>query len=103
MIEIRKRGAHALRLLVAGTLLATALAVPTLASTGVVNVNTATVDELILLPGIGESKARAIVERRQKEGAYREVEELLEVKGIGDAALDKIREHVVIEGRTTLR
>jgi competence protein ComEA len=70
---------------------------------GVVNVNTASAAELEQLPGIGESKAKAIVAYREDHGAYQQVEDLLEVKGIGDVALERIRKLVVVEGDTTLR
>jgi competence protein ComEA len=69
----------------------------------VVNVNTATLEELVRLPGIGESKARAIMEHRKERGAFRSVDQLREVKGIGDAALERIRSQVVTEGKTTLQ
>jgi competence protein ComEA len=69
---------------------------------GVVNVNTATAEQLTQLPGIGEAKARAILELRESRGGFRSVEELEEVKGIGPAALERIRSFVVVEGRTTL-
>jgi len=73
------------------------------APTGVVNVNTASATELERLPGIGESKAKAIVAHREDHGAYQQVEDLLEVKGIGDSALARIRKLVIVEGATTLR
>lgn len=69
---------------------------------GVVNVNTATAEELARLPGVGESKARAILEYRKERGAFKSVEQLREVKGIGDAALERLRPHLVLEGKTTL-
>jgi competence protein ComEA len=72
-------------------------------SEGVVNVNTAGVDELVRLPGIGEAKARAILDFRKERGAFKSVEQLREVKGIGDAALERIRPHVAVEGKTTLQ
>jgi competence protein ComEA len=69
---------------------------------GVVNVNTATAEQLMLLPGIGEAKARAILGRRKEQGGFKTVDELLEVKGIGAAALDRIRPFVAIQGKTSL-
>ena len=69
---------------------------------GVVNVNTATAEQLMLLPGIGEAKARAILGRRKDQGAFKAVDQLLEVKGIGAAALDRIRPFVATQGKTSL-
>jgi competence protein ComEA len=98
----RLRGAL-LGLCLAAGLAAAFGAVPVWAgSEGVVNVNTAGVDELVRLPGIGEAKARAILDFRKERGAFKSVEQLREVKGIGDAALERIRPHVAIEGKTTL-
>ena len=91
----------ALALLVATVALGGTLAAH--ATEGVVNVNTATVAELERLPGIGEAKARAIVDYRKANGAFKAVEDLLEVKGIGDAGLERMRSQVVIQGKTTLR
>ena len=68
---------------------------------GVVNVNTATAEELELLPGIGPSKAKAILEARRERGAFKSVEELEEVKGIGKGALERLRPFVTISGKTT--
>ncbi|MDH3684851.1 MAG: helix-hairpin-helix domain-containing protein [Myxococcales bacterium] len=104
--SVRVRGALIAALAAVGfaALIAAASAPPaTAATTGVVNVNTASALELERLPGIGESKAKAIVAHREDHGAYQQVEDLLEVKGIGDGALERIRKLVVIEGATTLR
>ncbi len=70
---------------------------------GVVNVNTASAEELQLLPGVGESRAAAILELRQKAGGFKSVEELAQVKGIGAVALERMRPHVTIQGKTTAR
>jgi competence protein ComEA len=75
---------------------------PAVAADGVVNVNTATAEELARLPGIGDAKARAILDYRKEKGAFKSVEQLREVKGIGDAALERLRPHLAIEGKTTL-
>ncbi|MEE8314425.1 MAG: helix-hairpin-helix domain-containing protein [Myxococcota bacterium] len=69
---------------------------------GVVNVNTATAEQLQLLPGIGPARAAAILEFR-KAGKLKRVEELTEVSGIGEVALERIRPHVAVSGKTTAR
>lgn len=73
------------------------------AAEGVVNVNTATAEELVRLPGIGLAKANAILDYRKERGAFKSVDELRQVKGIGDAALERLRPHLATEGKTTLR
>ncbi len=62
-----------------------------------ININTADVDELQSLPGIGEVLAQRIIERRESVGPYGSVEELLEVKGIGPSKLEGFRSQVIIE------
>jgi competence ComEA-like helix-hairpin-helix protein len=74
-------------------------AAPALA--GVVNVNTASAEELQLLPGVGEARARAIVETRKARGGFKSVDELVEVKGIGASLLEQIRPYLVLNGKTT--
>ena len=68
---------------------------------GVVNVNAATAEELALLPGVGPAKAQAILEYRKEHGAFKRVEDLSEVKGIGDKALERMRPHVALDGKST--
>jgi competence protein ComEA len=102
---MRPKRAQAIRAFLLALLLALATGGQAAAASelsGVVNVNTATAEELALLPGVGAVKAQAILEARQDRGSFRSVEELLEVRGIGPAALERIRSHVVLEGRTTL-
>jgi competence protein ComEA len=89
-----------------GWLRALVLALPlalVAAASGVVNVNTASAEELSLLPGVGPARARAIVELRQQRGGFKRVEDLLDVKGIGDASLAKLRPFIALEGKTTLQ
>lgn len=57
--------------------------------TGTVNINTAGLDELMTLDGIGEERAKAIIEYRSKNGRFRSVRELENVAGIGSATVDK--------------
>jgi competence protein ComEA len=67
------------------------------AGTALVNVNTASADELDALPGIGPAYAQRIIDYRVQNGAYTSVEQLTEVRGIGPATLDKIRDLVTVE------
>ena len=60
-----------------------------------VNVNTATAGELARLPGIGPSKAQAIVDHRAKE-PFAKLEDLRKVKGIGDKLLESLREQITV-------
>ncbi len=68
---------------------------------GVVNVNTASVEELQLLPGVGEARARAIVDLRKQRGGFKSLGDLSDVKGIGEASLERLRPHVAFDGKTT--
>ena len=56
-----------------------------------VNINTATVDELDAVKGIGPGKAKAIVEYRSKNGPFKSVDELKGVKGFGEKSVAKLR------------
>ena len=71
--------------------------------TGTVNVNTATAEELQLLPGIGAARAEALIEMRKQRGGFKSLEQLKEVKGIGDASLERLRPYVRFQGKTTAR
>ncbi len=84
-------------------LLALALLAPAVAASGKVNVNTASVDQLSLLPRVGPSVAARIVEFREQNGKFKKPEDLLLVSGIGDRTFDLIRPYVSVEGETTLR
>lgn len=79
-----------------------AVSLPTASDPGApltkVPLNTATVKQLETLPGIGPSRAQAIADLRAKlGGSFQSVEQLLEVKGIGEKMLEKIRPHLVLE------
>jgi competence protein ComEA len=59
-----------------------------------VNINTADTGELTSLPGIGTSKATAIVDYRTEHGPFAAIDELTNVRGIGVSVLDKIRDFI---------
>lgn len=67
---------------------------------GVVNIQSATVEQLLLLPGIGPSKAAAIVAHRETH-AFRRVEDLMRVRGIGRATFRRLRPMLTVDGPTT--
>lgn len=98
--------AAALVLMAAGFLAATApreasADEPTVSAAGVVNINAASAEQLGLLPGIGASKARAIMEYRQRH-PFARVDDLVGVRGIGRATLRRLRPYLAVRGDTTL-
>jgi competence protein ComEA len=68
---------------------------PALASSEKVDLNTASLEELTELPGVGPARARAIIERRE-ETPFRTAEDLREVPGIGDSIYDKLRDRIAV-------
>ena len=64
--------------------------------TGKVNINTATASELQTLNGIGEAKAKAIIEYREKNGNFEKIEDIKNVSGIGDSVYDKIKDNITV-------
>ena len=62
-----------------------------------ININNSTIEELVLLPGIGEKTAENIVAFRNKNGKFRKINDLIKVPGIGSKKLDKIKKHIIIE------
>lgn len=61
-----------------------------------VNINTANLNELDSLPGIGPSLAKRIIEYREENGNFKSIEELQNVKGIGDAKYSDIKDNVTV-------
>lgn len=67
-------------------------------SDGKININTATMKDLMLLPGIGETYAQRIIEYRLKNGPFMRTEDLLNVKGIGEKRLESINALITVGG-----
>ena len=63
-------------------------------SDGLVSINNGTKEELMTLSGIGESKAKAIIEYRNKNGNFEKLEDIMNVSGIGNAAYSKIKDSI---------
>lgn len=61
-----------------------------------VNINTATLEELQSLDGIGESKAKSIIKYREEHGVFVKIEDLLNVSGIGESLYESIKENITI-------
>jgi competence protein ComEA len=104
------------RLLTAGLLLiglaaATAAQEPTKPATpaatapaaSMVNLNTATSQQLETLPGVGAATAQRIIEYRQKSGGFKKAEELMNVRGIGEKSFLKLKSLVVVSPAPTER
>ncbi|ENO3979672.1 ComEA family DNA-binding protein [Aeromonas veronii] len=65
--------------------------------TGKLNINTATLAELTSLKGIGDKKAQAIVDYREKQGKFTSVDQLADVNGIGPATLEANRDMIIVK------
>lgn len=63
---------------------------------GLVNLNTADVAALMTLPGIGESRAKAIISYREQQGAFTKIEDIMKISGIKQAAFSKIKDKITV-------
>lgn len=63
---------------------------------GLVNLNTATKEELMTLPGIGEAKAEAVIAYRQEQGGFSAIEDIMNISGIKEAVFSKIKDRITV-------
>ena len=66
------------------------------ASTAVVNLNNATAAQIATLPGIGQKTAELVVQYRQKNGPFKKIEEIMNVRGIGEKSFLRIKERLTV-------
>ncbi len=64
---------------------------------GSINLNTAGLNDLVKLPGIGEKTAEKIIQLRNERGGFKRIQELMDVKGIGEVKFNKIKKFLYIE------
>lgn len=64
------------------------------AASGLININTASAEQLCTLPGIGEALAERIIEYREENGAYTDTSDIIDVSGIGLATYDGIKDKI---------
>ena len=61
-----------------------------------ININTASLEDLLKISGIGESKAKNIIEYRETNGQFKNIEEIKNINGIGDSLFNKIKDNITI-------
>ena len=76
---------------------------PAVTSASPVNINTASTSQIEVLPGIGARTAERIVEYRQKNGGFKKIEELMNVKGIGEKSFLKLKPLITVSADNTER
>ena len=76
----------------------TTTTIPTTTTTKILltNINTATIEELLTLNGLGKVKAEAIIKYRIEFGLFKTIEDIMNVKGIGESTFEKIKEYITI-------
>jgi len=74
--------------------------IPTFAQeeAGLININTADQATLATLPGIGEARAKAIIEYRQKNGSFKTIDDIKNVSGVGDKIFEDIKAKITVGG-----
>jgi competence protein ComEA len=69
---------------------------------GVINLNSATAEQIAFLPRVGIKLAERVVEYRKSNGPFKKIEDLMEVKGVGEKLFVALKPHLTVSGTTTL-
>lgn len=70
---------------------------------GKININSANAEQLEMLPRIGTKTAQSIIEYRTQNGPFKKIEDITNVKGIGEKTLEELKSYIILEGSTTLK
>lgn len=70
---------------------------------GKININTANAEQLEMLPRIGTKTVQSIIEYRTQNGPFKKIEDITNVKGIGEKTLEELKGYIILEGNTTLK
>lgn len=62
-----------------------------------ININTASADELMTLPGIGPSTAEKIISYREQNGEFKKIEDIMNVSGIGEGKFNKMKDYITVK------
>jgi competence ComEA-like helix-hairpin-helix protein len=73
------------------------------AVTGKININTATAEQLAMLPGVSLKKAQWLIDYRAQNGNFKNIEDLRKIPGIKQKKIDKIKGYLIFDGETTLK
>ena len=65
-------------------------------NSNLIDINRATISELMSLPSIGEAKAKAIISYRESNGLFKSIDEIVNVKGIGDSLFEQIKDYIKV-------
>ena len=88
--------------MISSSALAAVPQIPAGTATGVVNINTADVIQLSLLPRVGAKVAQRIADYRKEHGNFKKTSDLMQVKGFGEKSFERLAAYVTVDGKTTL-
>ncbi len=103
MYAIRKYFGMVMLLLVIGFVCQSRICFSATEVEGKININTATEDQIELLPGIGPKLATEVLNYRTNNGNFKTIDDIKKVSGVGDKKFEKIKNFIMIEGDTTIK